>query len=679
MEGDKENSKDMADGNIQLVEKQSGDHLPENSTMLKENGEPDDGAEEKLVAEDGALKTNKDASEVKFISVDSQNGDAKIDIENMKLAFAGMGKEELMKFANDPFWVRLRWFLFIFFWLLWAAMLAGAIAIIVMAPKCAAPAPLKWWEQSPLYQVFVPAFKDGGEKQDGRGDLKGLQSKLDYIGGLGIKGVAISPILKLSEGGPDEAVEDFKDVDPKFGTLAEFDALLSAMKDKGLHLVMSFIPNHTSKKHPWFVSSEKNEVEYRDYYVWSSGSGSFDPDGKRKPPNNWKSVTGDSAWTWSDVRKAFYLHQFSVDEPDLNFTNPSVIEEFKDIFKFWLDRGVSGLQLEKVEYLLEDPKKQDESINRQPGPIHDEYEFYLHTKTLNYPGIVDVLLEWKSIFQNYTDGSKMFSIAGNLSIDSIVDKTSNSSRVAVDMLQTSILFSHLKNGFTASELNRTVFKYFEKLPGGVRPTWQLSSSVSSRVPSRLSADYVDGLNMVAMLLPGTPITLYGEEIGMEDASSKVKNPARCVMSWSNATNAGFSESESPAYPTSSNYEYANVEAESETSGSSLSVYKELVTARNSPSIMYGDREYAEISNGTVFAITRIKSGNPGYVVAFNTEDEEVTVSLNKLKHIPEELTVLIVSSNFNITGVKAKSKLNRDSVRLSARGALVATFVPHLE
>jgi hypothetical protein len=173
MESDKENPKELADGNIQSAVKERGDHLPDKSIMLKKNGEPDDGADEKLVTEDGTLKTNKDASEVKFISVDSQNGDAKIDIENMKIAFAGMGKEELMKFANDPFWVRLRWFLFIFFWLLWAAMLAGAIAIIVMAPKCAAPAPLKWWEQSPLYQVFVPTFKDGGETQDGTGDLKG--------------------------------------------------------------------------------------------------------------------------------------------------------------------------------------------------------------------------------------------------------------------------------------------------------------------------------------------------------------------------------------------------------------------------------------------------------------------------------------------------------------------------
>ena len=163
---------ELADGNIQLA-RGSSDHLPDRSRMLKENGEPDDGADEKLVTDDSALKTNKDASEVKFISVDSQNGDAKIDIENMKIAFAGMGKEELMKFANDPFWVRLRWLLFISFWLLWVAMLAGAVTIIVMAPKCAAPAPLKWWEQSPLYQVIVPAFKDGKEPEDGIGDLKG--------------------------------------------------------------------------------------------------------------------------------------------------------------------------------------------------------------------------------------------------------------------------------------------------------------------------------------------------------------------------------------------------------------------------------------------------------------------------------------------------------------------------
>ena len=167
MTGDNENPREVSEGNIQMAEKGSnGEHLPQSSRVEKQNGDTEDGADEKLVG-----KMNKDVPEVKFTTTDTQNGDAKIDIE--KIAFVGMGKEELMKFANDPFWVRLRWFLFILFWLIWAAMLAGAIAIIVMAPKCAAPAPLKWWEQSPLYHVFLPSFKDGNEQQDGVGDFKG--------------------------------------------------------------------------------------------------------------------------------------------------------------------------------------------------------------------------------------------------------------------------------------------------------------------------------------------------------------------------------------------------------------------------------------------------------------------------------------------------------------------------
>ncbi|PNF22719.1 hypothetical protein B7P43_G07130 [Cryptotermes secundus] len=676
MEDDKQSPKELRDGNIQLALKESGDHLPDR--MLKDE-EPDDGADEKLVNEDGLLKTNHDCSEVKYISVDSQNGDAKVDVENVKIAFAGMGKEELMKFANDPFWVRLRWFLFVLFWLLWIAMLAGAIIIIVMAPKCASPAPLKWWEQSPLYQVFVPAFKDGEETGDGIGDLKGLQSKLDYIKDLGVKGVALSSILKVSTDGSDEAVEDFKDIDPRYGTLADFEALVASLKSMGLHLVLSFVPNHSSRRHPWFVKSESNDTQYKDYYIWSSDPQKYDSEGKPEPPNNWKSVRGGSAWEWSEGRKAFYLHQFGVDEPDLNFTNPAVVEEFKEIFMFWLDLGVSGLQLEKVEYLLEDPSRQDEVPRAPPGATHDEYDFYNHARTVNQPGIEDVLADWKKVVLNYTDGTKMLSVVGNVLVESLVDQKSNTSDVLVDLLQTNKGFLLLKNGFNASDLSKAIEKYLDKLPNNTRPTWQLTPPLSSRVASRLSSDFVDGLNMIAMLLPGTPITLYGEEIGMADASGIVEHPTRCVMSWSNATNAGFSDSAAPAYPTSNNYETVNVNSEASMAGSSLSVYKELVEARSTPSIMYGTSELAVISNDTVFAFTRIKSGNPGYLVALNTADKEITVSFNKLKHVPEELNVLIKSSNFNISGIRAKSKLNRDSVQLSARGALVATFVPKLE
>lgn len=140
---------------------------------LSNMASPDDEAGVRLVDEKNGKSKEKNI-EVKYMTPDSQNGDAKIDIGNIKTAFAGMGKEELMKYANDPFWVKMRWFLFILFWLVWIAMLAGAIALIILAPKCAAPAPREWWEQSPLYEIDVRTFKDGSDPQDGIGDLKGI-------------------------------------------------------------------------------------------------------------------------------------------------------------------------------------------------------------------------------------------------------------------------------------------------------------------------------------------------------------------------------------------------------------------------------------------------------------------------------------------------------------------------
>ncbi|PSN37701.1 hypothetical protein C0J52_16909 [Blattella germanica] len=629
MDGDKENPTEVSEGNIQLAEKESnGDHLPQSSSMVKDNRDIDDDAEEKLVTEDGALKTNKDASEVKFISGDTQNGDAKIDIENMKIAFVGMGKEELMKFANDPFWVRLRWFLFILFWLLWAAMLAGAIAIIVLAPKCAAPAPLKWWEKSPVYKIFLPAYKDG------------LHSKLDYIESLGVKGIALSSLLKGSSDSNGESIDDFKAVDPEYGTLSEFKEFLAALKKKGIQLILNLVPNHSSIKHDWFNRSKHNESPYKDYYIWSPAK--LDDNGKQEPPNNWLSVTGTgSAWEWSDTRQAYYLHQFHPDQPDLNFENPDVVKEFKSIFEFWLDAGVSGFQLEKIEYLLEDSKRQDEVPSRSsPGTIHDQYEFYTHLKTTNQPKIIDILAEWKNAIQNFTNGDGILSVAGKLSSDVFVGSENKSH---VDLLQLDGVFSNLKKDFTAQDLNDTIQYHKKHYPNITRIAWQLSS-FTSRAYSHFSED-AEGLNIVVMLLPGTPITLYGDELGMEDAASG-DNPGQCVMSWSNATKAGFS-TVTPKYPYSMNFENANVESEKNTAGSSLAVYKDLIAARSSPSVMYGETTYAQLANNTVFAFTRVKSGNPGYLIAFNTADYDVTVDFTALKQVPEELNVQILSSNFN--------------------------------
>ncbi|KAJ9597165.1 hypothetical protein L9F63_026946, partial [Diploptera punctata] len=625
-----------------VIDQASGVVLTSSNT-LKENGDKDDGAAEKLVG-------TKDTPEVKFTSTDTQNGDAKIEIE--KIAFVGMGKEELMKFANDPFWVRLRWFLFILFWLLWVAMLAGAVAIIVMAPKCAAPAPLKWWEQGPLYKIFLPAFKDGSDPQDGIGDLKGLESKLKYIESLGVKGISLSGILKTSSE-KEESVEDFKLVNSTYGTLDQFKNLLTTLKEKGIQLLLSFVPNHTGNNHDWFIKSEQNDSVYR---ITTCG--------------HLISEEGTS-WTWSEVRKSFYLHQFLPDTPDLNFANSKVVDEFKSMFEFWIKLGVSGFELDKVEYLLEDRNLQDEVPAASTGTIHDEYDYYSHKKTTNLPGMIDILAEWRNAIRNYSSDA-ILSVAGKLSSDLFIENE-DISQVA-DLFQTNTIFLHLKKDFTATDLNQLIQKYLNN-HNKTRPVWQLSGFNSSRVTTRLSPDYVDGLHMVSMLLPGTPVTRYGEELGMEDAPDS-HHP---LMSWSNTTNAGFTTSFKAKYPTSSNYDIANVEAEEILSPSNLEVYKALVEARKAPSIMYGQTEYKELNNGTVFAFTRVKSGNPGYLVMLNTANVNIAVNLKEFKQVSEELNVQLHLHTEDEAAKTLKSKLQSDGVILPPKGALVVTFVPKQE
>ncbi|KAK7794260.1 hypothetical protein R5R35_014665 [Gryllus longicercus] len=621
------------------------------------NSDPEgDGAEEKLVTEDGKLNSNRETSEVKFISADSQNGDAKIDIENVKHTFAGMGKDELMKFANDPFWIRMRWFLFIFFWVLWIAMLVGAVAIIILAPKCAGPAPLKWWEESPLYEVNVRTFVDG-EKEDGIGDLVGLKSKLDYIKGLGVKGIVLSSVLQSSHKLEDGYVENFAEVDPLVGTVHDFTNLTAAMKEEGMHLILDFIPNHTSKKHPWFVASEKKESPFTDYYVWT-----------QKEPNNWVSLYGESAWAYSEIRKEYYLHQFKPDQPDLNFRNREVINEFKKIMKLWLERGVSGFQMSNVEFLVEDKDFGEDFVNPHTVVTLGQYDFLQHSKTANLPETYDVLRELRESMLNVSSDS-VLAVSSNVTRYGGLVRDNNMTH-AFDIMRNADLFSSLKHEFTAVNLNHTIYGWM-RATEGYRTFWELGNAYRSRVASRFSPEVVDGLNAVVMLLPGTPITLYGDELGMSDSDGEPR--ALAPMAWRNSTAAGFSANESIS-ALSLNFQEKNVETEESSEDSHLGIYRTLSKkARTSRSIMYGKFE-STVYNDTVYAYTRLKSGNPGYLVVFNPSDYETTANLKEsLKSMSDDLTLVVKSPHVE------DRKYQASSLYLPAKSMGVFTFVPQQE
>ena len=260
-----------------------------------------------------------------------------------------------------------------------------AIIIIAVSPRCSpktTPAPGKanktddddsWWKHAVIYQLYPRSFFDNSG--DGNGDLKGISSKLDYFAELGVNALLLNPIYK-SNGGYD--VENYTSIDTLLGNMDDFENLLKDAKEKGLKIIMDFVPNHTSKKHPWFEESKKSKNDAkRDWYIWRNGTG----ENGTEPPNNWLSVSGGSAWTYDSASKQFYLHQFKEEQPDLNLRNQEVKDELKKAMKFWLDKGVDGFRFDSVQYFAESEKFENESTLAGYNASNPLYDFLDHKFT----------------------------------------------------------------------------------------------------------------------------------------------------------------------------------------------------------------------------------------------------------------------------------------------------------
>ena len=259
-----------------------------------------------------------------------------------------------------------------------------AIIIIAVSPRCSpktTPAPGKanetdddsWWKHAVIYQLYPRSFFDNSG--DGNGDLKGISSKLDYFAELGVSALLLNPIYK-SNGGYD--VENYTSIDTLLGNMDDFENLLKDAKEKGLKIIMDFVPNHTSKKHPWFEESKKSKTgPKRDWYIWRNGTG----ENGTEPPNNWLSVSGGSAWTYDSASEQFYLHQFKEEQPDLNLRNQKVKDELKKAMKFWLDKGVDGFRFDSVQYYAENDTFEDEPTLAGYNASNPLYDFLDHKFT----------------------------------------------------------------------------------------------------------------------------------------------------------------------------------------------------------------------------------------------------------------------------------------------------------
>lgn len=255
-----------------------------------------------------------------------------------------------------------------------------------------------WWQTSVFYQIYPRSFHDSNG--DGIGDLSGITAKLEYLKNLGIGAIWMSPIFKspMRDFGYD--ISDYREIQEEYGTMEDFNEMITVAHRLGIKIIMDFVPNHTSNEHEWFKKSIKREEPYTDYYVWEDGIPNTKAGEKNLPPNNWLARFRDSAWEWNEERQQYYLHQFLVEQPDLNFRNPDVLKEMKDILIFWLDKGIDGFRVDAVIFLIEDAKLRDEPLSHtttDPG----DYAYLQHIYTNDDPESLDIVYEWRELLDNY--------------------------------------------------------------------------------------------------------------------------------------------------------------------------------------------------------------------------------------------------------------------------------------
>jgi alpha-glucosidase len=213
-----------------------------------------------------------------------------------------------------------------------------------------------WWQTGIIYQVYPRSFQDSDG--DGIGDLPGIRQRLDYIESLNVKTVWLSPIYPspMRDFGYD--VADYCGIHPQFGSMADFDALLADVHSRDMKLVLDLVPNHTSDEHPWFIESRSSrDNPKREWYIWR------DPAPGGGPPNNWLSYFGGRAWTYDEHTGQYYMHQFAVEQPELNYRNPAVLAAMLDVMRFWLDKGVDGFRIDVIWMLMKDELFRDEEKN----------------------------------------------------------------------------------------------------------------------------------------------------------------------------------------------------------------------------------------------------------------------------------------------------------------------------
>lgn len=614
--------------------------------------------------------------------------------------YRGMGKEELLRFSNRPFWRNLRYICMSVVLTGWLALLITVVAIVLTYPQCREARPKEWWQKTVIYRVYVPSFLDSD--CDGIGDLEGVRMKLDYLKDLGVNTVALSPIyslgsftlkmdsIKLS----DTHVVNHTDIDPIYGTLEDFEKLVDKTHELGMHITLDFIPNHTSDEHPWFKVSSENGSDlkanwYRSYYVWTYGT---EGNQLQPPDNNWKSVYDCSAWEKNTQDNMFYFHQFRPSQPDLNLRSEKVRDELKAILKFWLDLGVDGFYIRDSNFLFEDYDLRNEALLVDnltqvncSSSLEHPYKAYNHVRTQGLSENFDMLAHWRAFLDEYgveTNGYKILLADVDGSYDNVMDYYGLFNRDGVDfpLNKFSLDFDKKSAGQGIAKMVET---YMTNMPPSRWPNWMSGDDRSERLADRMGDDLAKPYLMLTMLLPGTPYFYYGDEIGLRATSNSEAKPSgfrekpmRGPMQWANTDHAGFSNKfcKESWMPLNENYTIGmNVEAEKGDPTSLWNLFRNLTKLRQGkPSFEYGD--YVPlVHDDEVFSFVREFDGEKGYLVALNFAPKTVKKHLHGLHEtVPGSAKVEVVGGSNTFHRKEHQASL--DPVRLKPYEGIVVSW-----
>jgi len=516
-----------------------------------------------------------------------------------------------------------------------------------------------WWKQAVFYQIYPRSFKDSNS--DGIGDLQGILDKLDYLVKLGVDAIWISPIYPspMADFGYD--VSDYTGIDPIFGDMDTFDRLLAAMHQRGLRIVLDYVPNHSSIKHPWFIESRSSrDNPKRDWYIWK------DPDPQGGPPNNWEAVVGGSAWNRDKGSGQYYLAQFIKDEPDLNWRNPEVVSAMMDVLKFWLDKGVDGFRMDMLPHLFEHPDFPDNPPIPDGHPFRDIGLTQEQVYTVDQPETHQIVRQFRKLFDSY-DGDRV--IIGETPLFDMQQLVSCYG-ANLDEVHIPFNFKLLLTPWNAKGMKAVLEEYYNAIPEGAVPSIVFGNHDFPRIATKFGPENLRSAAVLLLTLWGVPTMYYGDEIGMQDVhippgrlqdpwafieGGNARDPERTPMQWDTTPNAGFSPPGIETWlPVGENYPQANAASQVGDPDSIFNLYKNLLKLRRErPCLHKGIFQFVENVPDDVLVYIREFAGERTLVlVNFTNQIYELDFS-----HLSREANLLLsthtyTSEAFNLSSLQ---------------------------